>query len=88
MQVTVAELRQLIREEFMRGVPSWALRQATTNYVDEVRQHVKRYILNVKSNSGVEQREAIAEMDVAMEDLEEKVNEILEDVLFAYVQRT
>lgn len=88
MKLSVAELRQVIREEFMRGVPEWALRQATSEYVEEIRQHIKHYILTVKSESNVQQREAIAVMNETLENLEEKVNDLLEDALYSYVQRT
>lgn len=88
MKLTVAQLRQVINEEFMRGVPEWALRQATTDYVEEIRRHIKRYILNVKSGSNVQQREAIAVMNETLEGLEEKVNDLLEDALYSYVQNT
>jgi len=88
MKLTVAELRLLVREEFMRGVPDWALRQATSDYVEEVRRYVTRYVLANKSGSGVEQREALAAMNDTLSDLEEKVNDVLEDALYAYVQRT
>ena len=88
MRVTVSELRSIIREEFMRGVPEWALRQSTTEYVESIRQHITRYILNAKSENGFEQREAIAVMNETLEDLEEKVNAVLEDTLYSYVQNT
>jgi len=87
MKMRVDELRGVIREEYLRGVPEFVLRTATKKYVDEIRQHVARYIMANKSNTSADRREAIAAADDVLEDLESKVNDLLEDQLFAFARR-
>lgn len=87
MKVRVGDLRKTIREEYLRGVPEFVLRQATTKYVEEIRQQIFRFILANKSNTGPDQREAIAACNVVLEDLEQKANDLLEDQLYQFIRR-
>lgn len=87
MKVRVGDLRKMIREEYLRGVPEFALRQATEKYVEEIRQHVFKYILMNKSANGPDQRAAIAAANEVMEQLEEKANYLLEDQLWNFIRQ-
>lgn len=87
MKITVGELRHLIKEEYLHGVPEWALRQDTTDFVDRLKQRIKGYIMLQKSENPNDQREAIAAMNDVCEDLEEKVYDVLEDALFNFTRR-
>lgn len=87
MKVRVGDLRKAIREEYLRGVPEFVLRQATTKYVEEIRQQLFRFILANKSNTGPDQREAIAAANTVLEDLEQKANDLLEDQLYQFIRR-
>ena len=87
MRMTVRELKQIISEEFLHGVPEWRLRQDTTEFVDTIRNRIKTFILLNKSESGADQREAIAAMNDICDELEEKVYDVLEDGLFNYTRR-
>lgn len=86
MRVRLGDLRKVIREECLRGVPEFVLRQATTKYVDEIRQHVFQFILANKSQTGADQREAQAAANQVLEDLEEKANDLLEDQLYVFLR--
>lgn len=87
MKMRVGELRQLVREEFMRGVPEWALREATKKYVDEIRQYVKRFIMMNKSETNIDQQEAMAIANEVLEELEDKAYNLLEDQLYQFIRR-
>ena len=87
MKVRVGDLRKVIREEYLRGIPEFVLRQATTKYVDEIRQQMFRFILANKSTTGVDQRQAIAAANEVLEELESKANDLLEDQLYQFVRR-
>jgi hypothetical protein len=87
VKTTVGELKRLLREEYLHGVPEWQLRQDTSEYVDKVRDRVKRYILINKSETGVDQREAIAAMNDVLDELEDKLYAVLEDGLYNFVRR-
>lgn len=85
MKARLGDVRRIIREEYLRGVPEFALRQATTKYVEEIRQQIKRYIITVK-HTPAEQREAFAVANEVLEALEEKANDLLEDQLWSFVR--
>jgi hypothetical protein len=87
MKMRVGDLRRVIREEFMRGVPEWALRQATSKYVEEIRQHVKTFIMMNKSQTGEGQKEAIAAANLVLEELEDETYDLLEDKLYQFIRR-
>ena len=87
MKVRLSDVKRIIREEYLRGVPEFALRQETQRYVENIRRHVFRYVLANKSASGTEQRQALATANESLEDLEEKVNALLEDSLFNFVRQ-
>lgn len=87
MRVRLGDVRRTIREEFMRGVPEWALRQAVKEYVERIRQHVKTFVLANKSITSVGQREAIAVGNDVLDELEEETYDLLEDKLFQFVRR-
>ena len=87
MKVRLGVLRRLIREEYLHGVPEWQLRQDTTDFVDQIRDRIKRYILLNKSENGQDQREAISAMNDVCDDLEERVYDVLEDQLFNFTRR-
>jgi hypothetical protein len=97
VKATLGQLRRAIREErkalvemeggFLNGVPEWQLRQDTTDYVDRIRERIKRFILLNKSENPADQREAIAAMNDVCDELEKKVYDACEDQLFAFTRR-
>lgn len=87
MRIKLGRLRQIVNEQYLHGVPEWALRQDTSDFVDNIRERVKQYILLNKSENPSDQREAIAAMNDVCDTLEEKVYEVLEDALFNFVRQ-
>lgn len=77
-----------LREDYMRGIPSFVLQQATEKYIDEIRQHVFKHILSYKSNSEDERVAAIAAADEALDDLEKKVTDVMEESLRYFMMET
>ena len=93
---TIGRLRHLILNEgvprvlpeaYLNGVPEWQLRQDTTDYVDQIRDRIKRYILLNKSQNSSDQREAIAAMNDVCDELEKKLYDQLETSLFDFTRR-
>lgn len=87
MKLTKEQLRELIKEEYLRGVPEYILRQATTKYVDDIRKQLFKYIISNKSLTGQSQREALSAANEVLEDLEEKANDLLEEQLFEFMRK-
>lgn len=87
MKARLGDVRKAIREEYLRGVPEFALRQATRSYVEEVRQHVKRFVLMNKSQTTADQRYTIDLANQVLEELEEETFNLLEDKLWQFVRQ-
>jgi hypothetical protein len=77
----------LIIDAYLNGVPEWQLRQDTTDYVDQIRQRIKQFILLNKSQSSSDQREAINAMNDVCDELELKLYDQLESSLFDFTRR-
>lgn len=98
MKTTLRNLKRIVGEEaarkhalhedgFLHGVPEWALRQDTTDYVDQIRKRIKQYVLLNKSENSMDQQEAIDAMNLVCDELEKKLYDCLEDALFAFTRR-
>lgn len=87
MKIKFGELRCMIREECLHGVPEWQLREDAKEFVDRIRTRITNYVLLNKSQAPVERQEAIAAMNDVCDQLEQKVYEVLEDKLFAFTLR-
>lgn len=86
MRVTLGELRAVIREEMLRGVPEFVLRQATTRYVEEIRKNIFKHILLKKSFTEEQRREALIDAKITLEELEDELNDVLEDKLYSFTR--
>lgn len=87
MKARLGDVRRIVREEYLRGVPEFALRQATTRYIDDIRQQIFRFILANKSDTSVDQRQAIAACNEVLEELEQKANDLLEEELYNFIRQ-
>ncbi len=87
MKVRVKDVRKIVREEFMRGVPEFVFREAVDKFVEEIRQQLKKHILVVKKDP-TDQREAIRIANETLKELEQEAYELLENKLWQYAQRT
>lgn len=87
MKITEADLRKIISEELLRGVPEFVIRQASSDCVDRVRQHVTRFIQQRAENQ-IHARELTKLANQLLEELEDEMYDLIEDKLLAFVQRT
>lgn len=87
MNIHINDLRRMIHEEYLRGVPEFVLRDATKKYVQEIRQHIFRFITTNKSQTKTDQRQAIAACNEVMDELEKNINDLLEDQLWNFIRR-
>ena len=87
MKIKVGQLRQLIHEEYMRGVPEYVLHDATTRYIENIRLFVERHIAMTQKDP-VSQRETMELANEILHKFEEDANKLLEDSLWQFMQRT
>ena len=86
MKIKVGDLRRIIREEYMRGVPEFQLQEATRKYVDEIRRHVRHHIEQTRG-SGPVAIDAYEKSEEMLKQLEEEANQLLEDKIWQFIQR-
>ena len=86
-KITINELRQLITDEFMRGVPEFMLEQATDQCIESLRQHMKRFVAT-RADNPTHARELYALVDETLQDLTEKMNVLIQDKLWTFMQQT
>lgn len=87
MRVRFSELRSLLREELLHGVPEWQIREDSTRFVELLRDRITGYIRANKSGSSDQTAEAIEAMNDVCDELEDKVYDLVQDQLFAFVRR-
>lgn len=87
MKMTEHELRQIIREEFMRGVPEFVLRQAADECTDRVRQHVEKFV-QMRAQNPKHMREMLGKTNAALDEMREEMYQLIEDKLFSIIQQT
>ena len=86
MQVKMKTLRRIIREEFMRGVPEFVIRQAADDCVERVRQHVEKFVQG-RTQSQAEARQMMQVANETLADLEDEIFQTVQDKLWAFVQQ-
>lgn len=89
MKIKLGDLKKMLKEEydFVRGVPEFALRQATKKYVEELRQQIRRYILMNKSGSTKEQHTVAVLSEDALDELEKELNDLVKDKLAQFIRQ-
>jgi len=85
MKIRLGQLRQIIREEYLHGVPEWQFREDTREFVDKIRDRVMNYVLINKSDNALDRQDAIKAMNDVCDQLEIKVYEALEDKLYSFM---
>jgi hypothetical protein len=78
--------RGIIREELLRGVPDFALRRATDEYIESLQRAILPHV-RATAKSSAETREAQARLRAALEELGDEVQALLQDRLYQYVRR-
>ena len=77
--------RGIVREELLRGVPDFALRRATDEYVESLQRAILPH-LRATAKSPAETREAQARLKAALEQLGDEVQALLQDRLFQWIR--
>lgn len=86
MKLPLKRIRELIREEVLRGVPDFVLRQAANRFVGEIRQHMLKYISQIASDSTPGDRtNRLQAMNRTLIELEHEIHELLEEKLMDYL---
>lgn len=80
-------VRQIIREEFARGIPEFMLRQATSECTEKLKQHINRFIAT-RAENPTRTRELQKSADETLVDLDEEIYALIQDRLWEFMQQT
>lgn len=86
VKLTLDEIRALVHEELLRGVPDFAVREATRKYVCELKQHIIRHI-SMTRGSTIATREAMGAMNETLKEFENEVNDLVEEKLWKFMMK-
>jgi hypothetical protein len=88
MKKSMGEIRNMIKEELMVGVPEYQFRNASSDYIDAIKKLLRRNILLDKSKTPAQRQQAFIIASKLMKELEEDVNEKMQDTLHRFDQNT
>lgn len=78
----------MIREELLRGVPDFALREATSNFAREIKQNIVKYVnFSAGDSTPVDRAEKMRAIDETIAELESEMHELLQDKIYMFLQR-
>jgi len=82
-----ALVRSVVREDYARGIPDFALSQVASDVVRGVRHHIESHIQQI-AHSSSRQRELLEAADDVLTEVETEVKELLEDKLAQFLRNT
>ena len=85
MKIQLSELRQLIVDEYTRGLAEWQLQLTTKEYVDKLREQILSSILKGNATSSEDLRYKTEVLDKVLGELGDEVHALLEDKLMSYI---
>ena len=85
-KLTIYELRRLIKEEYGRGIPDFAVSTAATNCVDEMKLHMVRFVQQ-RNLSAVEQRQLLVKANESLKKMEQDIKKVIEENLLEFLYR-
>jgi hypothetical protein len=80
MKLTGTRLRKIIKEELVRGIPEFSVRQIAETCSEDVKRLIVSHI-NSNSSSQQERIHMISQMNIIIEDLEKEVKDLIESKL-------
>jgi hypothetical protein len=87
MKLKASELRKLIKEEFSRSVPEFAIKQIAEECAEDVKRLVVNHI-NAKSTSQQERQQSISQMNIVMQDLEVRIKDLIDEKLSEFFNKS
>lgn len=86
MKIKLNVLKDVIREEYMKGIPEFMLREATDECVGKIRNHMKRYIQQ-RAQNPKHARDMMAEANASLDELETEMYELVEKKIWKFAQQ-
>lgn len=87
MKLTKDMLKQLIKEEYMRGVPEFMVREVVEDCIAKLDGHIKRYI-QLRSSSAIQASDLHSDANQMLEDLKKEMFDLIESQLYTFMQKS
>jgi hypothetical protein len=76
----VKEIKKILREDYARGIPDFALEEAAVDAVEGLRRSIKAHIQQVVTDSS-KQRQMLTAANVIMKEAQAEIKAVLEEKL-------
>ena len=84
-QVIASEVKSVLKEDYARGIPDFALSQVASDATEGLKRHLKQHICQV-ANDPVRQRRMLTSASVVLRELEAEMKDLLEEKLLKFVR--
>ena len=81
------DLRKIIKEELLRGIPEFVIRQASEDCVNRIKQHIKRFV-QTKAQNPTHARELLMISQRITDEMEDEIFKLVQDKLWQFIQQT
>lgn len=80
-----SETSSILSEDYVRGIPDFALSQVASDAAEGLKRHLRRHITQVTQDP-VKQRQMLAAANEVLSELESEIKEMLEDKLLKFTR--
>lgn len=87
VKIRIADLKKLLKEDYVQGIPDFLLRDESKKFVDNIRQLVRRSIDQHHSSDPEVRQEALQAAEESLNSLELEVHELLQSKLWRYLSQ-
>jgi hypothetical protein len=87
MKLTKDVLKQLIKEEYMRGVPEFMVREVVEDCIAKLDGHIKRYI-QIRAGSPTQANDLHENANQMFEDLKKEMFDLIESHMYTFMQKS
>ncbi len=83
-QLTVKDLRRLVREEYARGIPDFVTSNAAAGCAEEIKRHLVRYVQQ-KAADPKTQRELLGRANISLDEMENEIKDVIEKHMMTFI---
>jgi hypothetical protein len=84
-QVIATEVKSVLKEDYARGIPDFALSQVASDASEGLKRHLRRHISQMSSDPA-KQRQMLAAANSVLRELETEMKDLLEEKLLKFAR--
>jgi hypothetical protein len=86
-KIVSQEVKTVLKEDYARGIPDFALSQVSADAVEGLKRHLKKHIQQT-SGDPAKQRQMLAASNEVLGELEVEIKQLLEDKLLKFIRNS